>query len=371
METSLRCFTNHISALRGLKQLNRALEAYSTSYFLTKDTSRSYDEYKAAVTDITRLMTREQLAEYIVSVLNDYELKGLIQPPREQNVSDNEKREAMFCHIREWHREGHKSQRDYCTFVAKLALKPMSIKLAYLQRACMYKEALCFKQVVMDAQAAIKQCGSKNGTTDSISSGDEHSDDGMAKTILANPGTPNPFEKRTFLPRAWGWFLQGLGFKATKISEEQDLIRAAKCLKIATKLDQNNIEYRSEFDEICSQLNHIQMNEVLNDANEQKLISELGLPAILAEAAAESKKPLCRILGCLRFERDSLALFGADARKSLKESLAASAEVEARDVLIESVSIVVDKESTRNLQITFQIHLGPQRAKGKVRSRNS
>jgi len=91
----------------------------------------------------------------------------------------------------------------------------------------------------------------------------------------------------------------------------------------------------------------------------------------LAEAAAESKKPLCRILGCLRFERDSLALFGADARKSLKESLAASAEVEARDVLIESVSIVVDKESTRNLQITFQIHLGPQRAKGKVRSRNS
>jgi len=139
-------------------------------------------------------MTREQLAEYIVSVLNDYELKGLIQPPREQNVSDNEKREAMFCHIREWHREGHKSQRDYCTFVAKLALKPMSIKLAYLQRACMYKEALCFKQVVMDAQAAIKQCGSKNGTTDSISSGDEHSDDGMAKTILANPGTPNPFE---------------------------------------------------------------------------------------------------------------------------------------------------------------------------------
>lgn len=44
------------------------------------------------------------------------------------------------------------------------------------------------------SQAAIKQCGSKNGTTDSISSGDEHSEDGMAKTILANPGTPNPFE---------------------------------------------------------------------------------------------------------------------------------------------------------------------------------
>ena len=30
--------------------LLQALEAYSTSYFLTKDTSRSYDEYKAAVT---------------------------------------------------------------------------------------------------------------------------------------------------------------------------------------------------------------------------------------------------------------------------------------------------------------------------------
>ena len=52
--------------------------------------------------EITRQMTREQLAEYVVSVLNDYEATGLVEPPGEQNVTDYEKKEAMFCHIRNW-----------------------------------------------------------------------------------------------------------------------------------------------------------------------------------------------------------------------------------------------------------------------------
>ena len=47
-------------------------------------------------------MTREQLAEYVVFVLNDYEAKCLVEPPGEQNVTEYEKKEAMFCHIRNW-----------------------------------------------------------------------------------------------------------------------------------------------------------------------------------------------------------------------------------------------------------------------------
>jgi hypothetical protein len=93
----------------------------------------------------------------------------------------------------------------------------MSVTMAYLQRACMYKEALCFKQVVVDAQvremnvsvlcrvcpsyaereitvpalqAAIKLCGRPGDK----SAPEAHSDDEMIKTILANPGTSNPFE---------------------------------------------------------------------------------------------------------------------------------------------------------------------------------
>ena len=95
----------------------------------------------------------------------------------------------------------------------------MSVTMAYLQRACMYKEALCFKQMVVDAQvremnvfifcrvclsyaerevtasppavqAAIKLCGRPGDK----SAPEAHSDDEMIKTILANPGTSNPFE---------------------------------------------------------------------------------------------------------------------------------------------------------------------------------
>ena len=94
----------------------------------------------------------------------------------------------------------------------------------------MYKEALCFKQVVADAQASafslllvdtveklttlyfksiaqtvIQLCGDDQ---------EEHSEeDVMIKTVLAFPGTANPFEKRRFLPTAWARYLQGLGYK--------------------------------------------------------------------------------------------------------------------------------------------------------------
>lgn len=115
----------HIQAFTSLSPTPQALEAYRTSYDLTPDKMKGHGEYWTTVTvcmqrfcfsfkvilflthnkrkqEITRQMTREQLAEYVVSVLNDYEAKGLVEPPGEQNVTDYEKKEAMFCHIRNW-----------------------------------------------------------------------------------------------------------------------------------------------------------------------------------------------------------------------------------------------------------------------------
>ena len=39
-------------------------------------------------------MTQEQLAGYIVSVFDDYETRGLIAAPSEQNVTEYEKKEV-------------------------------------------------------------------------------------------------------------------------------------------------------------------------------------------------------------------------------------------------------------------------------------
>lgn len=60
-------------------------------------------------------------------------MEGKIDPPREQNVTAEEKREAMFLHIKAWQRAGEKSRSDYSARVASWVLTPMSITMAYLQ----------------------------------------------------------------------------------------------------------------------------------------------------------------------------------------------------------------------------------------------
>ena len=56
----------------------------------------------AMAQDMTRLMTREQVADFIISELREYESKGLIAPPSTQTISKQAKRQAMFCHIKSW-----------------------------------------------------------------------------------------------------------------------------------------------------------------------------------------------------------------------------------------------------------------------------
>ena len=56
----------------------------------------------AMAQETTRLMTREQVADFIISELREYESKGLIAPPSTQTISKQAKREAMFCHIKSW-----------------------------------------------------------------------------------------------------------------------------------------------------------------------------------------------------------------------------------------------------------------------------
>ena len=52
--------------------------------------------------ETTGLMTREQVADFVLFELKAYESRGLIATPSMQTVADKEKREAMFCHIKSW-----------------------------------------------------------------------------------------------------------------------------------------------------------------------------------------------------------------------------------------------------------------------------
>ena len=104
--------------------------------------------------------------------------------------------------------------------------------------------------------------------------------------------------ERLFFIRPWAWFLQGDGFRADEKHALRNDVKAALCYHIAAKKvrtfntiqmknepddsacqdDENNTnkEYMEAYDAICSNLNNKQTSEVLNEANEQHMLTSLG-----------------------------------------------------------------------------------------------
>ena len=78
-------------------------------------------------------MTREQLADFVIAILHDYEAKGIIAKPSRQTVSPQEKRESMFLQIKSWQSSTKKTKTDYESCVASWTLAPMSATMAYVQ----------------------------------------------------------------------------------------------------------------------------------------------------------------------------------------------------------------------------------------------
>jgi len=121
------------TALRSLQQYSQALDAFSQSYKLVEDKAKSRNEYQRAVSETAGRMTREQLADFIIAALHDYESRGIIAKPTKQNVSPQEKRESMFLQIKTWQSNTKKTQTDYQNCVANWTLTPMTATMAYVQ----------------------------------------------------------------------------------------------------------------------------------------------------------------------------------------------------------------------------------------------
>eukprot|EP00230_Micromonas_polaris_P012092 CAMPEP_0197132040 /NCGR_PEP_ID=MMETSP1390-20130617/23263_1 /TAXON_ID=38833 /ORGANISM="Micromonas sp., Strain CCMP2099" /LENGTH=711 /DNA_ID=CAMNT_0042574651 /DNA_START=46 /DNA_END=2181 /DNA_ORIENTATION=- len=326
------------TALRSLQQYSQALDAFSQSYELVEDKAKSRNEYQRAVSEIAGRMTREQLADFIIAALHDYESRGIIAKPTKQNVSPQEKRESMFLQIKTWQSNTKKTQTDYQNCVANWTLTPMTATMAYVQRACMYKFALCFKQVVADARAALR-----------LISDDAANNEIMIKTVLKAPGTPKPWEQKEYPLEPWAWFLQGEGFKASDKSEGGDVVKAASCFQIAKQLDPENEDYSTECEELCKKLTHAQSSAVLSVVNEQQLAVEHGL-TIDTDKVAEN---IFFVKGTLRYDCDKLGRFGAEARRLMKDMFATSTDISFKDVLIERVSLC----SERKLKIDYQFQV--------------
>mmetsp|Transcript_12510 Transcript_12510/g.57908 ORF Transcript_12510/g.57908 Transcript_12510/m.57908 type:complete len:722 (+) Transcript_12510:65-2230(+) len=348
------------AALKALRRYNEALEAFKTSYGLVPEKSSiNEEEYRRAVKETTGLMTREQVADFVLFELKAYESRGLIAPPSMQTVADQEKREAMFCHIKSW-QSGAPFAKDFVGYITKWALEPMSVTIAYLMRASMFQEANCSNQAIADCQAALKRMNEHTA----------ESKESINKTMNHGPTSNKPpIEVIIFRVRCLAWYIQGLAYEAGKRGcpeEAKDPVKAAKCFKIAANLDDDdNGEYQDKFDSILEGLNNEETGEVLNAVNQQELAAKYGVPESIAKKIGSL---LLQVKGTVFLREQKLAAFNSSLRKAFAEKIAAKSACNARDVLIENVSLATIAEE-KQVKIGYHFHIGDDedRAKAYVR----
>ena len=113
--------------------------------------------------------------------------------------------------------------------------------------------------------------------------------------------------------------------------------------------DPDNEDYATEVEEVIKKLTHAQSSAVLSVINEQQLAVEHGL-TIDADEAAEN---IFFVKGIMRYDCDKLGCFGAEARRSMKETFARGRDIGFKDVLIEHVSLCSCKAEGKLLDFWF------------------
>ena len=104
--------------------------------------------------------------------------------------------------------------------------------------------------------------------------------------------------------------------------------------------DPDNEDYATEVEEVIKKLTHAQSSAVLSVINEQQLAVEHGL-TVDADKIAEN---IFFVKGSLRYDCDKLGCFGAEGRRSLKDTFERGCDIDFKDVLIERVSLCSERK---------------------------
>ena len=116
--------------------------------------------------------------------------------------------------------------------------------------------------------------------------------------------------------------------------------------------DPDNEDYATEVEEVIKKLTHAQSSAVLSVINEQQLAVEHGL-TVDASKIAEN---IFFVKGSLRYDCDKLGCFRAEARRSIKDSLARGCDIDFKDVLIERVSLCSERKLKVKHLLNFSFH---------------
>lgn len=303
----------------GLRQFPEALAAYKSSFErqTERDESVASEHLKAMNRTITSF-TCEQLGAWIIETLSEMEKREIIQPAHLQKVTSLEMSEAMFNQIRAIN-ERSQSPGDYYRFVQRWNVREMSVPMAYVQRASMYRHALCFKQARADAAEALRLCQNDPGLC--------VSEEDLAFTYKVDDFTPFAIDKVNV--KAWAWYEMGGAFQEQ--FHQGDLRSAAKCFGAISQLDTKYPMFMNAFRTLCSKMSDVDAGTALSELNDQHSVVEYGLRTV----PEGSVTYLINVN--LFFASGTLVKFNAATRDDFRESVAACADIGKDKVLIEQV----------------------------------
>jgi tetratricopeptide (TPR) repeat protein len=331
----------------GLRQYPLALAAYKMSLKHQPQVDRAIEEEHVKVMNRTiSQFTREQIGEWVLEVLDDYEAREMMKPAHLETVTSLEMTEAMFCQVKDID-EMSKKPGDYYRFVQHWNMYPMSLAMAYTQRASMYRHALCFKQARADAAMALMLLQDDPSLA--------LTDDEMFFTYKKDSFT-RVYTEAKVITKAWAWYELGKAYEEQRGTGDQR--SAAKCFSAVTELPIDYPTFANAFKIMCEGMKDVDMGRVLSDVNDQYEATEYGLRTV--------PKATAYIVSVhAHFPHGSLVKFDSHVRNEFRSCVADAADIKKQDVLIESV-----KQSLMNdvkcIVVKYRILVGEVEKKAQV-----
>lgn len=337
------------TALRGLSRYPDALAAFreSLKHHAVVDQT-VVNEHEKIMNQMIERFTREQLAEWIIQRLENFESCKLLEPAHLETVTSLEMTEAMFCQIKAFNQDSMKPG-DYYRFVQHWNMKEMSVPMALVQRASMYRHALCFKQARADAAAALTML-QKDPCVSS-------SDGEMMFTYRKDSFAP--YTKVSVNTNAWAWYEMGKAFEGPG-EQDTDLQSAAKCFAALKNLDTDYPLFSTAFDGLCKSMTDIDAGKALSAVKDQFGIEQYGLRTL-----PESMSSTHVVTTTVLFRGGALAQFNSNVRDGFRRSVALGANVKKEEVLIEKVH-QRSKDNKAAIAVTYRIFAGQDKLNAEV-----
>tara|TARA_B100001559_G_C16489114_1_gene617586 strand:+ start:112 stop:1446 length:1335 start_codon:yes stop_codon:yes gene_type:complete len=331
----------------GLRQFPEALAAYKRSLECQPDGDDviANEHLKIMHRTITSF-TREQLADWILENLKDMETRELIQPAHLENVTSLEMREGMFCQIKAIG-EGSQKPGDYYRFVEHWNVHGMSTAMAYVQRASMYRHALCFKQAKADAAMALALL--QEDPSSSLKDGE------MAFTYRVDDFSP--FKESQVKTKAWAWYEMGMACKEDDTTGDADAVSAAKCFAAISEEKTEYPLFANIFQQMCDSMTNVEASKLLSAVKDQFSVTEFGLQSV----PKDGKTYLVSVSAL--FPHASLVKFNVKLRESFRQSIGDGADVKKEKVLLENVQC----KGENGVLISYRILTGEDKLKSEVR----